>query len=208
MSSIQPFLRSSSVAKHPGQDTQLSPIDLASDAKNFMRRVLQDTEFLASPPEPPARPNRNYELAFRLLEDAAMALGSMHDRQEQLEASVSALQARANLKIDAAEERVKEWQAFAVVLKTRLQDAEERLAAMQERAQAAEAQVNAERARAAAAEQWQSDEGALSRSFHDRIVSMFGNGSRAHSVLCGGRERHTAAARVRLRLLNIGFGPR
>ncbi len=184
MSSVQAFLGTSLVARQPERDNSLStPPDLASDAKSFMRRVLQGTDLRPSQPDSPPSPKRNYELAFRLLEDAAKALASMHDRQAHLEASVASLQARASLRIEAAEDTVREWQAFAMMLKTRLHDAEERLAAMQERAQAAEAQASVERARALAAEKWQSDEGAFSRSLHDKIVAIFGDGSRAQSIL-------------------------
>ena len=184
MSSVQPLPLTALLATYSGQDGFQPPAtDLTSDAKSFMRRVLQDSTPYIPHTQAPARPKRNYETAFRLLEDAALALSSLQDRQEQLEASVAALQSEANFKIEAAEERVKEWQAFAVVLKGRLRDAEERLAAMQERAQAAEAQANLERARAAAAEHRESYEGALSKDFHDKIISVFGAGSRAHFAL-------------------------
>lgn len=189
MSSVQAFLGTSLVARQPDQDNSLStPPDLASDAKSFMRRVLQGSDPRPTLPDPPLLPKRNYELAFRLLEDAAKALAAMHDRQEHLEASVASLQSRASLRIEAAEETVREWQAFAVMLKTRLQDAEERLAVMQERAQAAETQASIERARAMAAEKWQSDEGAISRSLHDKIVATFGNGSRVQSIVSAATE--------------------
>jgi exonuclease VII large subunit len=184
LSSVQAFLGMSLVTRQPERDNSLStPPDLASDAKSFMRRVLQGTDLRPSQPDLPPLPKRNYELAFRLLEDAAKALSSMQERQEQLEASVASMQARASLRIEAAEETVREWQAFAVMLKTRLQDAEERLAAMQERAQAAEAQASIDRARALAAEKWQNDEGAISRSLHDKIVATFGSGSRVQSIV-------------------------
>lgn len=184
MSSVQAFLGASLVARQPEQsNSQSVPADLASDAKSFMRRVLQGTSLTASQHDSPYAPKRNYEAAFRLLEDAAKALGAMHERQEQLETSMVSLQSWASLRVEAAEETVREWQAFAMILKTRVQDAEERLAAMQERAQYAEAQASMERARAQASEKWYSEEGELSRSFHDRIVSMFGTGSRLNSML-------------------------
>lgn len=155
----------------------------AQDANLFLQRVLKEAASNAGRREVPTAPVRNYENAFELLECAARALEFLQIRREQLETAFEALKARSDAALAAAEDRGEEWQRLAMAMKAEAQDCERRLAATERRAEAAEAQAEFERQRAIAAEQRASTASTVSTNFHDKIVAVFGKGSRIEKTL-------------------------
>lgn len=156
---------------------------LGPDFINLMHRVGQQA---APPPdakEQSAKPRRDYETAFGLLDQASKALDALLNRCQQLEVQLGDVTERAMADAAAADEVTAQWQKLASAMKTQVEEYEKRLGAMRQRAELAEARAEAVKERADAAEQFASEKEDLSTRFHDKVVSVFGIGSRVHGVL-------------------------
>jgi hypothetical protein len=156
------------------------------DLRSFMRRPTSETAAVvpaASSPAPapaptaPAAvpsepPQRQSDVAFSLLEQAAAALPALLDRCRALEADLV-----------VAGSQTREWQQKAAATALKVESLEKTLDAMRQRAEAAEQQAAAVTELAAKSQHQAAEAECLSSLFHDKVVTAFGIGSPAHGVL-------------------------
>lgn len=155
---------------------------LGVDFTSLMHKVSQQS--VGDPDQAqPAKPRRDYETAFGLLDQASTALDTLLNRCQQLEMRVVEVSERAKAEAEAAEDVAAQWQKLAGAMKAQVDEYERRLAAMKQRAETAEAKAEAIQSRVSVAEQAASEKEDLSTRFHDKVVAAFGIGSRAHGVL-------------------------
>ena len=167
----------------------------AAEIDARMRRLLGRTGADDEADAPAAHPPRDVDTACELLERASEALDVLMERCGRLEREIADATAQARARDAEHEEAVALWQRLAGTYKAQAEAHEQAVAALQERCTAAEARVaalelaNAEAGgRAGLAEQ-------LATKLHDKVVTSFGIGSRAHPALEALALRETGAAR-------------
>lgn len=176
----------------------LAPTD-QTEMDTLMRRLLDQSrapvaEGTAPEGAPADRysspPKRDFDMASELLDRASQAFDILLSRCQRLEHEVGEANDRAEARAAEQDAAVAQWQRVALGFKAQLETAEQGAAAMKARCDAAEARAAMaeqrasalERASAQAASQAALAENA-STKLHDKVVSAFGIGSRAHPVL-------------------------
>lgn len=143
---------------------------------------MADPRTSAEPHEPEVRENR-YVGAFDLLESAAKALEFLEGRRDDLETALQTVSRRAEESAAASADRAAEWQRFAAGLKARNAELERQVAMLGRRAELAEAQCGTEKERADTAERRAGEAQQLLRGLHDKVMSAFGQGTKAYDIL-------------------------
>lgn len=167
----------------------------AAEIDARMRRLLGRASSDDAAAHPAAHPPRDVDTACELLERASEAFDVLMERCGRLERELADAGVQARARDAEHEEAVALWQRLAGTFKAQAEAHEHAVAALQERCAVAEARVaalelaNAEAGgRAGLAEQ-------LATKLHDKVVTSFGIGSRAHPALEALALRETGAAR-------------
>lgn len=135
-------------------------------------------------------PKRDFDMASDLLDRASQAFDILFTRCQRLEQEVGEANERAAARAAEQEATIAQWQRVATGLKAQSEASEQAATVLKARCDAAEARAAMaeqraaalERASAQAASQATLAEKASTR-LHDKVVSAFGIGSRAHPVL-------------------------
>lgn len=182
------------VARHREPADAVRPAE-AHEIDSMMRHLFgqhraDGVEAEAPAAVQPARPRRDFDTACELLERASQAFDLLMGRCQTLEAELEGADARARAQGIEQAETLDRWQRLAVGLKSQLADAERAAAAAKTRCDAAEAHAAQAEAKIAALERASAQAAghaalaeSLSTKLHDKVVSAFGIGSRAHPVL-------------------------
>lgn len=135
-------------------------------------------------------PRRDFDMATELLDRASQAFDLLINRCQALEHDFDDANEVARARAAEQEETIEQWKRLASGLKAQVDASEQAAAVLKARCETAEARavaaeqriVELERAsRQAAAYAATADQ--LSTKLHDKVVSAFGIGSRAHPVL-------------------------
>lgn len=169
----------------------------AAEIDARMRRLLGRRP---SGEAPPAHPPRDVDTACELLDRASEALDALMERCGRLERDLAEATARARARDAEHEAAIALWQRLAGSFRAQAEAQEQAAAALQGRCAAAES-------RAAALEMENAEAGGrlglaqqLATKLHDKVVTSFGIGSRAHPALealalnDGGAARRPAPA--------------
>lgn len=146
-----------------------------------------------------AHPRRDFDMASELLERAAQAFDLLIGRCQNLERDLEATAERARTQFAEQDETIEQWKRLASGLKAQAEASEQDASALKARCDASEARAAAAEQRAAALERASAQAAGhaamaeqLSTKLHDKVVSAFGIGSRAHPVLEAVATRATA----------------
>lgn len=149
-----------------------------------------DTVHDAAPDVQSAAPRRDFDMATELLDRAAEAFDLLINRCQRLERDLDDANERAQAQVAERDDTIAQWKRLASGLKAQVEESEQAVAALKSRCDAGEARAvmaeqrasGLERASAQAANHAAMAE-KLSTKLHDKVVSAFGIGSRAHPVL-------------------------
>ena len=128
-------------------------------------------------------PSNRYLGAFELLDSASKALEFLESRRDHLETALEDVSQRAEEAVAASTDRASDWQRFAADLKARNAELERQVEALGRRAELAEAERRTERERAETAERRAAEAQHLLRGLHDKVMSAFGQGTKAYDIL-------------------------
>ena len=138
----------------------------------------------------PTPPRRDFDKATELLDRATQAFEVLIHRCQILEHELDDANERADARAAEQDEAIEQWKRLASGLKDQVTSADSAVATLEARCEAAEARAASAEQKAAALERAsiQAAEHAvraeqLSTKLHDKVVSAFGIGSRAHPVL-------------------------
>ena len=127
--------------------------------------------------------SNRYFGAFDLLDSASKALEFLEGRRGDLETALEHVSRRAEEAVAASADRAAEWQRFAADLKARNAELERQVEVLGRRAALAETECGAERERADIAERRSGEAQKLLRGLHDKVMSAFGEGTKAYDIL-------------------------
>lgn len=137
-----------------------------------------------------APPRRDFDMATELLDRASQAFDLLINRCQKLERDADEANDRARAHAAEQDDVIEQWKRLATGLKTQLDTSEVTAAAIKQRCDAAEARAAMAEQRATALERASAQAAgqaalaeSLSTKLHDKVVSAFGIGSRAHPVL-------------------------
>lgn len=138
----------------------------------------------------PSAPRRDFDMAAELLDRASQAFNLLINRCQILEHDLNDASERAEARAAEQEATIEQWKRLASGFKAQIDASEQAVAALKARCDAAEARaVKAEQAMAklerasAQAAAHAAAANQLSTKLHDKVISAFGIGSRAHPVL-------------------------
>jgi murein DD-endopeptidase MepM/ murein hydrolase activator NlpD len=186
-----------SVKQVPKADTTAEAPTSVDQAEidTLMRRFFDQgrvpaTEAPAAAAVPAAHPRRDFDMASELLERAAQAFDLLIGRCQNLERELEESGERARTQFAEQDETIEQWKRLASGLKAQAEASEQDASALKARCDAAEARAAAADQRAASLERASAQAAGhaamaeqLSTKLHDKVVSAFGIGSRAHPVL-------------------------
>lgn len=137
-----------------------------------------------------SRPHREVDVACELLERASQAFDLLMNRCQRLEGDLDEVNERLRVQETEQADAIERWKRLASGFKAQVETAEQATAALKARCDAAESRVATAEHRAAALERTSARAArhaamaeSLSTKLHDKVVSAFGVGSRAHPVL-------------------------
>lgn len=154
-----------------------------SDPQEPLPPRLKNPAQMSGRPEHSAGARRDFNAAIELVEKASEAIDALQSRCRQLQMEIKEVRERSRLEVEAAESIAAEWQKLARATKAQLEDCESRLALTKQAADAAEARAEQVKERLESVQHLASEEAEQSARFHDKIVSAFGIGSKAHTAL-------------------------
>ncbi len=135
-------------------------------------------------------PRRDFDMATELLDRASQAFDLLMDRCQGLEHDLDSATEQARVRGAEQEETIEQWKRLASSLKAQIDTAEQASTALKTRCDTAEARAAMAEQRANALERASAQAAAhaalaerLSTKLHDKVVSAFGIGSRAHPML-------------------------
>lgn len=138
----------------------------------------------------PSAPRRDFDMAAELLDRASQAFDLLINRCQILEHDLNDASERAQAQAAEQEATIEQWKRLASGFKAQLDASEQAAAALKARCDAAESRAAMAEQRATALERASAQAAAhaatadqLSTKLHDKVVSAFGIGSRAHPVL-------------------------
>ena len=133
---------------------------------------------------------RNFNMAAEILDRASQAFDVLIGRCQRLEHDLEHETERASAHAGAQNEAIEQWKRLASGLKVQIDGLDRDISTLKRRSDAAEARAIKAEQKAAALQQaaTQAIEHAasaerLSTKLHDKVVTAFGLGSRAHPVL-------------------------
>ncbi len=138
----------------------------------------------------PTPPRRDFDMATELLDRVAQAFDVLIDRCQTLEYELEEANTQADARAAEQEETIEHWKRLTSGLKPQVNSADSAAAALEARCEAAEARAASAEQKVAALEsasiqaaRYAVRAEQLSTKLHDKVVSAFGIGSRAHPVL-------------------------
>jgi chromosome segregation ATPase len=149
-------------------------------------------EVMAStaPASTQSAPRRDFDMATELLERAGQAFDLLIDRCQALERDSDDANERAQARAAEQDETIERWKQLASELKAQLESTEQTMLTLRKRCDAVQARAVKAEETVRALEATSSQAAAhaalaenLSTKLHDKVVSAFGIGSRAHPVL-------------------------
>ena len=135
-------------------------------------------------------PRRDFDTAIELLDRVSKAFDLLVTRFQRMQRELEVQNERAAARAAEQDHAIEKWERLALGLKQQVAAGDAALVAVQARCEAAEARADmAEKqaasletaSRMAADQAFQAER--LSTKLHDKVVSVFGIGSRAHAVL-------------------------
>lgn len=158
--------------------------------QNRAQNVKSTTPEVVPTTEQGVPPRRDFDMATELLDRASQAFDLLINRCQRLEHDLNEANERAQARVAEQEETIEQWKRLASGLKAQAEESEQAAAALKARCDAAEARAAMAEQRAAALERTSAQAAGhaamaeqLSTKLHDKVVSAFGIGSRAHPVL-------------------------
>ena len=189
MASISPLATLSQEPEAPATAGQ-AEIDL------LMRRFFEQTQGEVTRPVQPGPPaqsvqsSRDFDMAIELLERAAQGFDLLVSRCQRLEKDLEQETERATAHAAQQNEAIEQWKRLASGLKDQAEALEQETATLKQRCVAAEARAGRAEAQVTALEKASAEAASqaalaeqLSTKLHDKVVTAFGIGSRAHPVL-------------------------
>jgi hypothetical protein len=132
------------------------------------------------------RPRRDFDMACGLLERASDAFDLLVNRCQRLERELNETVERARERAAEQDDTIEQWKRLASGFKAQIDASEHTISALKARSDAAEARAAQAEARCSALEKAAGQAALaeqLSTKLHDKVVTAFGIGSRAHPVL-------------------------
>ncbi len=169
-----------------------------ADIDSMMRRIFEKARVEVDASEiaedaierKTSAPRRDFDTAFELLDRVSKTFELLVTRFQRMQRELDGQAERAAVRAGEQQHAIEKWQRLALDLKTQLEAAEATMVGLRARCEDTEARADSAEKRAAsleAASHLAADQAlqaeSLSTKLHDKVVTVFGIGSRAHAVL-------------------------
>ncbi len=169
-----------------------------ADIDSMMRRIFEKARMDVDASETTedtiehklSAPRRDFDTAFELLDRVSKTFELLVTRFQRMQRELDGQAERAAAKAAEQQHAIEKWQRLALDLKAQVEAADATLVGLRARCEDTEARADAAEKRAGALEaasHLAADQALqaenLSTKLHDKVVTVFGIGSRAHAVL-------------------------
>ena len=169
-----------------------------TEIDSMMRRIFEKARFDEAAPEgvkdttehKSSAPRRDFDTAFELLDRVSKTFDLLVTRFQRMQTKLDEQADRAAVRAAEQEHAIEQWKRLALDLKTQVEVADANVVGLRAKCEAAEARADLCEKRTASLEETSrlaADEAlkaeSLSTKLHDKVVTVFGIGSRAHAVL-------------------------